>query len=284
MPEALTIEGQTFTRVPRARADSDGEVRVYRGRGTFMRTGEKDVIDRYVAVHQKMASAGYPVAQVLSTGEHEGIGYYIEASLGDSSFAELFRDDFGRRGTISSERFQQFLQTARTYLVAQTKAQREPIDVESFASMIHLDLILREMPEHAAAIQKRFDGAMRMLSVPYVLSHGDFNPANMYPTGVIDIENTINAPIGYDAVTAIESAEWFVQNDESKIFSHYAFTPEQKNEYMRMCEDIYKDIMPIRHLWKEFAFCRAIWMTVRMHKWPQTQAYRYEKFVRTYLA
>jgi Ser/Thr protein kinase RdoA (MazF antagonist) len=231
-----------------------------------------------------MLQAKYPVAEILSQGSYAEYAYYVERSLGGRTFSQLFGEEFEKTGAVSHQLFDRFVASARSYLEAQRNAPRAGKDIESFSSAVHLQTLKEELPQQAEAIQERFDkAAERLRHVPYVLSHGDFNPANLYPSGAIDIENAINAPLGYDAVTAIETAAWFIKTEESVLFSHYLLSDEQIAAYRAMCDDVYKSDIPIAFIWEDLAFCRAMWMTVRMHKWPRVQQFRYDKFMKAYL-
>ena len=283
MPSQLTIDGVTYIRIPRARVDSGG-VAVYKGPAAFLRLGATSVVSQYRDTHARMEAAGYPVAKVTGNGHYDQWAYYVEESLGEQTYARSFSVEFDRDGTVSDELFDGFVNTCKTFLVAQLSANHGVSDFAEFARETHIKTLIEELPQWEGAIERRLRAAMRNLrEVPFVLSHGDFNPANLLQGGVIDIENAMSAPLGYDAVTAVETPDWFLRSEETKAFYHYVLTDDQKSRYRAMCEDTYRDTVDIRRYWNDFVFFRAAWMTVRMHKWPQVQQYRYDRFIRNFL-
>ena len=279
--DKLRIDGVDYELLKAQR----GGQRVYRGADRYLRIGAHERIAKDIATHRAMSGMGFPVAAILSSGTLGGEDYFVEQSLGESRFRDLFENDTKQNGEISARHFEQFLHITKLYLEAQLNALVPP-SAASFASGVHLDILRQELPHYAISLKDKFERITQKLSgFPYVLTHGDFNPANMYPLGIIDLEDSFSAPFGFDAVSAISTVEWFPDPGDYEFVASYRFTDAQKRSYLAMCDSVSRGVgyPPVSIYYGDFAFCRAIWSLVRMQAWPKLQAWRYEKFIRTYL-
>lgn len=282
MEEKLVMGGEVYEHV---RSQRNG-AKVYRGKNTFLRVGPSQVIRRHLALQKELLARGFRFAEIVEEGEMNGLAFFRERSLGDIRFNDMFAEETEYAGNASDAHFDAFLALvmeftrtqARTYVV-----ERAP---ERFAQGIHLDILCGEMPAHAEKIRALFEEALaRTAHVPFVFTHGDLNPANMFPNGIIDLEDTFSGPLGYDAVTALKTVEWFPDSPEYEYFTKYRFSEAQKKRYMDMMDALFNDmgLSPLSEILYHLEFCRAVWMTVRMHEWPRLQHYRYERFKKTYL-
>ncbi|MCE9541697.1 aminoglycoside phosphotransferase family protein [Candidatus Kaiserbacteria bacterium] len=277
----LTVEGTDFTLVTKQRSGQ----RVYRGKDSYLRIGDAAAVSRELTTHQKMEALGFPVASILSVGSFGTESYFIEQSLGEKRFRDLFESDFSTLGSVSDAHFSDFLCVSERYLTAQSKALVTP-DPENFAKGIHLDILREELPQYITSLRDKFERVLQKISgFPYVLTHGDFNPSNMYPLGVIDFEDSFSAPFGFDAICALSTVEWFPDPGDFEYVAKYRFTPSQKLEYLAMCDAVCAraGFPAVSQYYGDFAFCRAVWSTVRMQAWPKLQTWRYERFIKTFL-
>jgi hypothetical protein len=115
--------------------------------------------------------------------------------------------------------------------------------------------------------------------------HGDLGPANIYPLGVIDFEDTASGPIGFDAASAIMTTEWFPQSRDYEFFERARFSTAQVEEYLAHCDRILTGagLPKLSDSFDCFAFFRAAWLTANMQEWPKLQKYRYDLFIEKYL-
>ena len=282
MPESLTIDGVSYTLVGVQR---EGISAVYRGPDRYLRLGETHKMERDLMFHKRMESAGFPVAKLLEEGEYEGRKYFVEASLGEKRLGITFGEDYGATGAIEAEHFNQMMEVVETHVRAQFSAQ-VPVHWAEFALGIHLDFLLKELPESAAVISAKFEAVQSKLSTfPFVVTHGDFNPQNMYANGVIDLEDSFVAPAAYDAITAIVHIDSFPDTDQYEYFARYRFSPAQVASYLQRIDSLFNaQNLPSPSAFKdEFAFCRLVWSAVRMHKWPKIQQWRYDLLMDRFL-
>src|SRR3989344_4195312 len=281
--EKRRIRSEEFTLVKKQRSG----ICIYRGKDAYLRIGPPELVSLYVNSHSAFEELDIPVARILHTGEDAGEAYVVEESLGDKRFLELFEEDIKRQGKIAPEHFAQLLEVVTVYLTKQIRSPERVRDEEAFAKAVHLELLCSELPGHAEKIQARFkEHAQKVSGYPYRFVHGDFNPANIFPRGIIDFEDIAVGPIGYDAVSAIETQGWFPPNREFEFYGRYQFSEEEKRRYYNACENVFvrEHIPPLAPVREQLAFFRAIWLTVRMHHWTKLQKHRYDLFVSKYLS
>lgn len=283
MPDSIELDGKTYEHVKTQR----GQLSVYRSDDSYMRIGPSDAIERDLSTHHDMEHAGFPVPRVLRRGTIEYGDYFIEQSLGDKTFRMIFAEDYAELGAVSDMHFNEFVRITESLLRAQLATRGGVLDRDEFAGGIHLDILKAELPAAADAIERRFDAALARTSpLSPVLSHGDYGPPNVYPLGIIDIEDAFHAPFGFDAVSGICTIDWFPFGDQYEFRAQYRFTTEQVARYYAMCDGVCAQAgLPALSAFKDdLEFFRAVWLTVRMHEWPHIQKFRYDLFASKYLS
>jgi len=159
-------------------------------------------------------------------------------------------------------------------------------DFSEFAKGIHLDTLCEELPEYVSRIRAIFEIIKQKLSVlPFVVTHGDFNPHNLYPAGVIDFEDSFRGPFGYDLVGALAHIDYYPDSTDFEFFAKYRFSEDQKRQYFKAFDRICTEAnLPLLSEFKnEFEFSRAVWLLILMHKWPKLQKFRYDLFIEKFL-
>ncbi len=233
-----------------------------------------------------MEKAGFPVPRLLATGTHEGQSYFTETVMGEMRLGDVFASDY-EWNAISAKHFQEFLAIVRRYAEAQLKAPPPPANLRGFKPAIHIRTLCRELPEYAARIEARFSEITKRLSVfPTVLSHGDFNPQNLFANGIIDLEHAFQGPWGYDIATALVHINQFPDSKEYEYFARYRFSDAQHAEYLAVFDAlaVRNNLPKISDYLHDFEFCRAVWSSVRMAEHPKLQKWRYELFVSQFLS
>lgn len=269
----LTIDAERFELLGLQKGGSA----VYRGEKNYLRIGPKEGIAADRLIHQAMEKAKFPVARILSEGELNSHGYFVEESLGERSFRAAFQEDMEARSRINDAHFTAFLALMKKFYSAQKKSAKGDWDTDEFAAGIRLPELCRELPVHADAIRERFAVAIeRLKPLPRALTHGDCNPANLYERGVIDLEDSFYGPLGYDIISALVTIEWAPEVKTHEFYAQYRFAPEQKAAYLKQ----FRQIAP--HF-DDLAFCRAAWLSSGMGEWPRLQQWRFEKFVHEFL-
>ena len=160
--EEITIEGKTFRFVKRSRR---GEVAIYTSGDLYARVGEREVIERMLALHQKFDGFGFPVPVIMGRGEIAEGTYYLEESLGEQCFSRLFRDDIEKNGEISAELFEKFLKISEKFAKAQLRSAVSDKNLSTFAGLIGPQDLAKELPECGKKILRRFDETISALAV-----------------------------------------------------------------------------------------------------------------------
>jgi hypothetical protein len=259
---------------------------IYKHKDSYLRIGDPVIINHDLENHQRLMSLGFPVAKILEQGSLNNQNYYLEQSLGDSSFSELFADDFRNYGIISDNTFDEFLKSITLFANAQVTTITDHYNYETFAQTIHLEALCKELPEYAVVIRSMFENSKNKLThYPFVLSHGDLCAHNMFPDGIIDFENVNYAPFGYDLVGALIHIDYFPDNQGSACSAAYRFNPEQKKKYFELIDSLADSLnLPCFSKYAEaFEFCKAIWLLVGTHAWPDLQKFRYNLFIERFL-
>lgn len=280
-PEQILISGDTFAFVRGQRGDASA---VYKSADAFMRIGNPAKILKDLAIHKSMEDAGFPVAKLIAEGELGDQAYFVEASLGHEHMGELFAHDTETQGSISTERFSDFASLAETYAHAQLSTGTG--EISSLKKGILLDDLCEELPEYADKLRARYEIVEENTKgLPNVLTHGDFNPNNLYPKGVIDLEDSFYAPYGYDLISAITHINYFPDSKEYEYFAKYRFTPSQQEEYLNRLDaiSIEAELPPVSSFYDDLEFCRAVWLAAKIPHVPKLQKFRYDLLVEKFL-
>jgi len=283
----LIIEGKTYNFVKKR---SYLPVTIYKSSTDYLRIGPKDLILKEIEYQKNLLGFGFPVPKITKEGEYQDQYYFIEPSLGEKHFGQIFQANLSDAKTVSDTDFSVFLALIKKYAEAQLKTVTTNKFVPTeFECMIHYDVIVKELP----ALEKSTTEAMRkaeenISTLPIVLTHGDFNPHNILEQGVIDWEKASYAPLGYDLVTNISHIFFFPQNGDFESIGGYKYSKEQIDQYWKEIDMLYvaNGFPKISEYTNNFIFCRIIWSVVRMHRWPKIQQWRYcqyEEVLKEYL-
>lgn len=257
----------------------EGRTAIYRADESYLRIGASEKIKKDLAFHIKMESFGFPVAKLIDKGEFEGMAFFVEESLGEEKFGDIFKRETEQFGRIQDKTFDDFIAISEKFAFAQLKIATDKKDWNDFTRGIHLDIICDELPELKDRIMDTYKKAEERLSVfPFVITHGDFTSQNIYPKGVIDLEDSFMGPAGYDIGAIMDIATWFPQSKEYEFYRFYTFIDVQKQKYLDAMDAIYlKHNLPkISDYLADFNFTRGIWFAVRMDHTPKLQQFRYE--------
>ena len=282
-PGNIVLGGITFEFV---KSQRDGNSAVYKGLDSYLRIGSAEKIHSDLALHKRMESAGFPVARLIAEGELGGKAYFIESSVGEKTLSQMFAEETEATGAISEESFNQFLSVTDQFARAQLRTQTSKRTFEEFADGVHLDILCQELPQYAEKIKARFKEVQeRATELPFVISHGDFNPHNLYAGGAIDLEDSCHAPFGHDLIGGIVSIDYFPDSPEFEFFAKYRFSEKQRKDYLELLDGICNEqnLPKLSDFKTDFEFTRATWLLVRMDKWPKIQKFRYNKFIDTFL-
>lgn len=282
-PENIQIGKRSFEFL---KIQRDAQSTVYKSADAYLRIGSPDKILADLAFHKQMEEANFPVAKIISEGELNGQVYFVESSLGERHFGQMFAEDIEKTGSISKNSFEEFLNIVKRFAKAQLRTRGKEGNYAEFADGIYLDVLCEELPEQASKIQAIFERMKeKFKALPFVTTHGDFNPNNLYPTGVIDLEDSFRGPFGYDLIGAFIHIDYFPDSTDFEYFAKYRFSNGQKQEYFEFLDrvSVEENLPLLSGFQHEFEFARAVWLLVRMHAQPKLQKFRYDLFTERFL-
>jgi hypothetical protein len=284
-PEKLNINGKEYILVKERRGSP---MAVYKFDKTYLRIGDKKNIEQELKMRDTLKEFGFPIPRRFKEGQTEdGMHYYTEKSMGSSNFIDIFVKDIEKEGVISEKSFSQLMAVVKDYAVAQLKTKSDKENLKAFEKAINIkDLYKGFKADEKVKIEKMFEEAKERLSVfPLVLTHGDFNPHNLYRQGVIDFEELFYAPVGYDIVTCVFNQELFPVLGDYEVTNPFRFSTEQKQKYYDFFDNLYLEqgIPRLSDFAKYFEFCRAIWLLRDREDIPKVQDFRIEIFRKMFL-
>lgn len=275
----ISVNGITYNHVRDRVQKPQIAVYVSDSGSEYMRIGPEEEIRNEQGKHEALQKEGFPVAPILSSGEAEGKFYYTEKSLGTETYFKKFSFDVATYGYITEENFATFLEMCRRVAKAQLTSRRGQGSMEDFFKGFFYDTILEEMPESRELITRAFDKVKAKLAVlPFVPTHGDLNPYNMFCEGVIDLEYFHTAPFGYDLVSALYTTYFFPKSSEFELTQHYDFSKNQRATFIYAMDRLATEngVPHFTYFTGEFILCRAVFSAVRMNHTPKLQAWRYK--------
>ena len=282
-PKKIVINKKTFEFIGERRKV---RMAVYQEKRSILRLGTHSSITRELAIVRELKKYNFPLPKLLKTGRQNNQSFYIEQSLGPMFFSGLFAADVKEHGKISDFRFRQFLSISTKFAKAQLKTISKNHQRNDLALASHLKYIKQELPRYKHKIQALFERAKNNLAIyPLVLSHGDFTSHNLFPKGVIDLEDLFLLPAGYDLVSAIFTIEFFPDSPWYEYYRKYTFTPGQKQKYLQTFDRLYQTagLPKISDNLFWFEFCRAMWLTAKNEGNPRLAKFRYKLFIKKYL-
>lgn len=255
-------------------------VSIYKNKDVFLKIGAKDLIQKELRTQKNLFGFGFPVAEVIQEGvSGENNYYYIEKSLGNDLFSHIFSKEYENTGIVSENSFGDLLSLVEKFSIAQIKTGEKDQFPENFYLGMSVNYMLEELPELKGDFIKAFKKTGERFSVfPFVITHGDFNPHNLFKNGVIDFEKTFFAPAGYDLVVNIFHVFLFPEKGDFEMLRKYEFSREQIEHYLAFVDKIYTEnkLPKPSEFINEFMFCRLMWSAARMHKFPKIQKWRYD--------
>ncbi len=274
----ITIDGIEYTFVKKR---TQAPVSIYKGPNTFLRIGLETDIAPEIAYHQKLATFNFPLPEIIAVGIHNGLSYFIETSFGEQHLGQVFRVNT-QQGLVTDADFTILVEIVEKFARAQLSTARTgTFEVEQFRTIIKLNDLLEELPElRESTLSAMEQIETRIAKLPVVLTHGDFNPYNIFKDGVIDWERGSDAPLGYDLTNCVVQVCFFPVDGDYEFTAGNRYTKTQIERYRAMVDTVCTAV-GVEHISQyrnDFILCRSIWSVVRMQAWPKLQAWRNEQY------
>ena len=256
----ISAEGRTFIYLndrPRG-----GKVYASRDRREYLRTAKAVEIAREANLTKDLYRRGFPVPEVLAIGTLEdGTAYYLERSIGERTFGEIFTEETEAQGRAGEASFDAFLQIMNRYCRAQFHPRnRVPHDRDALAELVALANVTRNnppSPDMRAPFGEAYERASeRVMSLPWGYVQADLAAFNILPAGVIDFEFAGIGPVGYDVVTNVHFGRMWPQADVA-----FVFTDEQVARYTAAIDEVAldNDLPAPSSFADDFLVLKAIW-------------------------
>ena len=258
--EEISIEGKIFVFIKDRILG--GKVYASQDKSEYLRTANMaDVADEANLI-KDLYERGFPVPKVLATGTLEkGIAYYVESSIGERTFGDIFMDETEAQGRVSEESFDAFVRVMKRYSAAQFHPRnRVSHDRDALASVVALDNVQRNNPPSpdmrsmfAEAFEKASD---RLMALPWGYVQADLAAFNILHDGIIDFEFAGFGPVGYDVLTNVHFGRMWPQADVA-----FVITDDQIERYTAEIDGIAldMDLPAISSFANEFLVLKAIW-------------------------
>lgn len=281
LPEnSITINGTTYDFIKKRAYQP---VAIYGNESAVLRIGPPEDIEKEIRFQEDLINHDFPVPHILRRGEFEGMSYFTEESFGDKHMGDILREDFEKNGCVSDSNFGIILSLTEKLVKAQLEAIGEN-NPESFFLGIHMNTIVEELPEWKEGIEKCFEKCVaKTKDLPFVLTHGDFNPHNFFERGIIDFGSSFEAPLGYDTVSCIFHSLNFPTSESSEMVRSYQFSQEQIERYLDTIDEVHKKngLPPVTNYVDDFIFARVVWSVVGMEGFPVIREWRIQHFKET---
>lgn len=249
----------------------------------FLRIGDVVKIKKDLEKHKYIESFGFSISKIVSSGFQNDMQYFVEESLGEKTFAQIFVDDMKTSDFVSDKNFDLLLDQVVKFMKVQIgdikDKNKTSFDEISFQDAIHLGDVCTEMPELKDKIVSKYKEVFNRLAVfPKSIMHGDFNPFNILPGGIIDFETVSVAPFGYDLIGFYTTYKWFPSGGDYEFTKLYKFSDKQIKKYKKEISDLcLKNSLPdIFEFQNEFEFLKGLWHSAGMSHVPKLQRFRFE--------
>lgn len=260
----------------------------------YLRTGEVSAIRQEAEFGRMAWQNGFPVPEVMDIGTlPNGLGYFIEASVGSENFGELLGHEYAAAGSISDKTFADFCEISLRFLAAQLKPSCRQAGPSQMRDGIQLENVQQQNPDVVDLLEQAVTKAEeRIKTLPLVLTHGDLSPFNILPGGVIDFEERFVAPAGLDTVTSIVFQRLWdhPKPDGTGTMRLWDFDRQQIADFLSQADALFaaQGLPPLSAFFDGFLMLKAIWAL--SYERPdnlesaQAQRWRWRKRVAAYCA
>lgn len=277
----LEIQGEAFRHVKDRRHGSS--IYVAKNGSRYLRIGQPLEVKQELDLHKQLLDSGFPIASIVAEGSLGELSYWIEESLGKTTFGERFDKEMNQTGWISDESFNQFLGIIVRFRTAQESTiERRPIDPELLAKNIGLQNLIIDLPLEQKLILNTWEKILHDLeNVPMCFTHGDFLPNNILEKGVIDLEDHFLGPIGYDVLNPITTPYWFPKEPVQGFQRWSWFSEPQLERYLKAIATYESegDTWRIKDFFDPLFLLKAIWWTSGNGRSSHLQAWRNQRLL-----
>lgn len=276
----ITIDGEQYSIV----IERERGVGLYADekRTRYVRIGTPSMVARELSFHKELLINGFPVAKILAEGKLGDREYWIEEALGDKHFGSIFKEETIENGGIAEESFTRLLLQVQRMHDAQERHISPPVDATSLAASVQFQSLVDEIPGDANAMREAFVKISDALAdYPSCLTHGDFTAHNILHDGVIDFGDHFRGPVGFDMLNLITTPFWFPKDTAHGEYTRgFRFSDAHIARFFEAVGTfvIGDRTIDFKQSFDAFFLLKAHWWTVRNHRMPKLQEWRYDRF------
>ena len=261
--DITVVEGKSFAYVKDRLIG--GKVFSNQDKSEYLRTAVNQAeITGEVNLTKDLYERGFPVPEVIAMGELEnGTAYYIEKSIGDRVFGDIFMEETKAQGRVSDESFDAFVEVIKKYCAAQFNSKNfVPQDNDSLAGITALANVMRNnppSPEMREMFTEAYEKALERVSeLPWGYTQSDLNAFNILHNGIIDFELAGFGPVGYDTLTNVHFGRMWPKERIA-----YRFSEEQITKYIEAIDVVVREngLPAMSSYANDFLVLKAIWAT-----------------------
>ncbi len=279
--EIIEIEGELFKHVKDRRHGTSIYASVDSSK--YLRIGQPSEVEVELGLHKQLLHKGFPIAPVIAEGSLGGLTYWIEESMGKTTFGQRFDKEMIETGCISSKSFDQFLSIiVRFHAAQELTIKHTSIDSNILAKNVGLHNLINDLPLEKKKITKAWNKILLDLgNAPICFTHGDFLPNNILEKGIIDLEDHFSGPIGYDILNPITTPYWFPKEPVQGFQRWSWFSESQLKRYLKVVDTyaLQGSTWSIKDLFDPLFLLKAIWWTSGNGKSSNLQLWRNQRLL-----
>ncbi len=277
----IDAEGEIFEHVKDRRHGTS--IYISADGSKYLRIGQHIEVRNELDLHKQLLDKGFPIASILAEGSLDTLSYWVEESLGKTTFGERFDKEMIAAGRIGDESFDQFLRIIERFHAAQESTiEHRRVDTETLATNIGLHQLVADLPLEKEKILKIWEKMVHELeNVPVCFTHGDFLPNNVLEKGVIDLEDHFFGPIGYDILNPITTPYWFPKEPTQGFQRWSWFSESQLKRYLEVVDtyEFQGNTWSTRDFFDPLFLLKAIWWTSGNGKSSHLQLWRNQRLL-----
>ncbi|WKZ23991.1 MAG: phosphotransferase [Candidatus Dojkabacteria bacterium] len=242
-----------------------------------MRIGKTEDLEKEIALQSYLQQHNYPVPHVIDHGIYEGNTFFIEENTGNETLAQSF---VKQSGTQTEEQRTLLFELLTKYAEAQSLTVKNENYAQRFLEGAYYDEVA-ENEARGDLKKKMADAKTKLLhdlaSVPYVFSHGDFNPWNIFPKAVIDFEYHLWAPFGYDLITCVLHDYNFPSESTLEIRRSNEFPEDFRSKVINYVFEFSKNQLntSIDNIVESIYLPKLTFSSAHMDRMPKIQQWRF---------
>ncbi|MBI5456579.1 phosphotransferase [Candidatus Kaiserbacteria bacterium] len=278
--DRLLINGIEYSHVKNRL--TGGAIYTNQDKSVYVKTGRRSDVLKEMAISKDLLKRGFQVPRIIDEGGTlpSGEWFYIEESIGDRIFGDIFKEETIANGQVGEDSLNDFVTVIENYCRAQFDPTNHlPPDRAALDKMAALDNVMIYNPPsettRVAFATAYGQAAEKVQRIPWGYVQSDLNVFNMLRGGVIDFELADHGPIGYDTISCL----YFGRMWPAKQVAYHMTDDQIKRCVAAIdAEAVKHGLSPLSDLSEEFLVIKSIWGTAKKKKSSQEDPEKYKDF------